>query len=232
MKKLFEKNETLICMLLIAVYVVVNSYCLENFGTTDYRSALINGILMLIIFIFMLLLGRVSYYGLKKVTNSRKYLYFIPLILIPLVNCWNGIKISNTSNEILYHILTMISVGFLEEIIFRGFLFKMMEKSGLISAMLVSSLTFGIGHIVNLFSGADLTLTLMQICYSVAVGFLFVTIFHKSKRLWPCIITHAAINSLSIFYVETTKALYEASIFLIVFSIVYSIYINIAVKEQ
>lgn len=61
-------------MLLIAVYVVVNYYCLENFGTSDYRSTLINGILMLII--IMLLLGRASYYGLKKVTNSKKYLYF------------------------------------------------------------------------------------------------------------------------------------------------------------
>ena len=42
MKKIFEKNETLICILLIVAYVVINSYCKQNFGMADYRSAIIN----------------------------------------------------------------------------------------------------------------------------------------------------------------------------------------------
>lgn len=42
MKKVFEKHETLFCILLIAVYIIVNSYCLQNFGIEDYRSTIIN----------------------------------------------------------------------------------------------------------------------------------------------------------------------------------------------
>ena len=42
MKKIIEKHENLVCYLLIAIYVVVNSYCMQNFGLTDYRSAIIN----------------------------------------------------------------------------------------------------------------------------------------------------------------------------------------------
>ncbi len=38
---------------------------------------------------------------------------------------------NNSKSEIIYHILTMINVGFIEEIIFRGFLFKMMAQENI-----------------------------------------------------------------------------------------------------
>ena len=156
----------------------------------------------------MIIIKRVKYYGITKVKN-----------------------INNTSNEIIFHILTMINVGFLDEIIFRGFLFRMMAKDNIKSAIIVSSLTFGIGHIVNLLNGADLIPTLLQICYAVGLGYLFVIILIKSKSLIPCIITHILINSLSIFNVDNTNMVYIVSIFLIVISISYSIYINKCIKD-
>ena len=128
MKKIFEKNETLFCILLIVFYIIVNSYCIQNFGIEDYRSTIINTIFSLVLIFVIVKLKRVSYYGLTKVRNLKRYLYFIPLLLIISVNLWNGININNTPNEIIFYILTMLNVGFLEEVIFRGFLFKMMEK--------------------------------------------------------------------------------------------------------
>lgn len=62
-------------------------------------------------------------------------------------------------------------------------------------------MTFGIGHIINLFngSGMDLGNNLCQIVFAIAVGFLFVTIFYRGGSLLPCIIVHAAINTLGTF---------------------------------
>lgn len=231
MKKIFEKHETLFCILLIVAYVVVNSYCVQNFGIADYRSTIINTTFSIVLIVLMIILKRTSYYGLKKVTNFKKYLYFIPLLLIASVNLWNGVNINNSAREIMFHILTMLNVGFIEEIIFRGFLFKMMEKTNLKIAIIVSSVTFGIGHIVNLLNGADLIPTLMQICYAIAIGYVFVTIFHKSKSLIPCIITHSLINSLSIFNVQNPMSLYVAPVFLTIISLTYAIYINKTIKE-
>lgn len=153
MKKIIEKHEDWVCYILIAVYVIVNSYCMQNFGLTDYRSVVINTIFSAVLLVLIIYLKRVSYYGLTKVTDLKSYLYFIPLLLIVSVNLWNGLSINNTFGKILCHILTMLNVGFLEEIIFRGFLFKMMAKSNVKSAIIVSSVTFGIGHIVNLLNG-------------------------------------------------------------------------------
>lgn len=231
MKKLFEKHETLSCILLIVLYILINSFCLNNFGTTDYRSALINTLLSIFLLTLTIILNKTKYYGLNKVTNIKQYLYFFPLILIVLVNFLNGISINNTKTEIIFYVLNMINIGFIEEIIFRGFLFKMMAKDNIKSAIIVTSITFGIGHIINLLHGAELTSTILQIISAISVGYLFAIIFYKSNSIIPCIITHSLINSLSIFSNSNSTTLYIESLILIILPLIYAFYINKHIKE-
>lgn len=232
MNELFKKHETLFCILLIVIYVVINSYCMQNFQSTDYRSTLVNTIFSCLLIVLMIKLNRLDYYGIKKVENAKNYLYFIPLFIIGTVNLWGGINIDKPLKNILFYILTMVNVGFIEEIIFRGFLFKMMAKDNVKSAIIVSSITFGIGHIVNLLNGADFIPTIIQICYAISLGYLFVTIFYKSNSLIPCIITHILINSLAIFNVHNNVSVYIAPIVLIIIPLSYAIFINKTIKEK
>lgn len=185
----------------------------------------------MILISLIIILKRTKYYGLCRVNNPKKFLYFIPLYLIATVNIWPGISINNSNLEIIFYILTMINVGFIEEIIFRGFLFKAIEKDNVNKAIIISAVTFGIGHIINLINGADFIPTLIQIIYAIALGFLFVIIFYKSKSLIPSILTHSLINSLSIFGVKSNPSLYIIPMFLIIISICYSIYIIKVIKE-
>ena len=231
MTKAFEKHETLFCIILIIIYLVVNSLCVQNFGETSFVGFIANTILSVCLIVIMLVLKRTAYYGLKKIENVRQYLYFIPLLVIVTVNLWNGFNINHSSSEIIFHILTMLNIGFIEEIIFRGFLFKMMAKTNVRCAVIVSAVTFGAGHIINLINGAELIPTLIQLCYATATGYLFVIIFQKSKSLVPCIITHCLVNSLSVFNVENTLSLYIAPVFLIIIPLVYAVYINKRVRE-
>ncbi len=226
MKKLFEKHETLFCLGLIALYIGVNSFCMQNFGVADARSALVNTLFSLMLLALTFKLNRVSFYGLKKAENPKKYLYFLPLALIVSVNLWGGVHINHTAGQILFHILNMLNVGFIEEIIFRGYLFKMMAKDNVKVAILVRSLTFGIGHMVNLLNGAAFVPTLLQVFYATAIGYLLVIIFHKSKSLIPCILTHSLTNALSIFNEENFVSTYVAPVFLILFPILYALYIQ------
>jgi len=231
MNKIFEKHETLFCMLLIFIYIAVNSICVQNFGYTSCAGFIVNTLLSAGLIALVLLLKKSACYGFTRVCDPKKYLYFIPLAIIISVNLWNGFNINNSASEIVFHILTMINIGFIEELIFRGFLFRMMEKSSVKIAVIVSSVTFGMGHIINLLNGAELIPTLIQICYATATGYLFVIIFHKSKSLVPCIITHCLVNSLSVFNVENTLSLYIAPVFLTVVPIAYAIYINTRIKD-
>ena len=110
--------------------------------------------------------------------------------------------------------MAMILTGIVEELIFRGFLFKAMSKDGLISAIILTSLLFGMGHIVNLFNGNsnDLIATVCQLFYAVAIGFLLVSVLLVSRSIIPCMITHSLLNALSTFSNET--ALNEVQIYI------------------
>lgn len=226
MRKLFFKYETLCCISLIILYIVSNMFI----SITSYSGVIVNTLLSIFLIGLIIYLDRVKYYGLVLVKDSKKFLYFIPLLLIISANLWNGININNSLSEIICHIISMINIGFIEEIIFRGFLFKMMEKDDLKSAIIVSSITFGIGHIINLFTGGEFLSTLMQVFYCISIGYLFVLIFHKSGSLIPCIMCHSIFNALSIFHVDGSL-FYLSSIFLIIVPLVYSYYINKKCEE-
>ena len=207
-KKVFEKHETLFSILLIVLYIVSNSFCMQNFGVADPRSAIVNTVLSALLALLIIALGRGEYYGFARVKDPKKFLWFVPLVLIISVNFWNGVNINNTPQEIVFYILTMLNVGFIEEVVFRGFLFRMMQKDSLKIAILVNSLTFGIGHIINLFNGADLVPTFLQVGYATAVGYLFVTIAYRSGSIIPCIIAHSLNNAFSVFNAENAISTY------------------------
>ena len=101
--------------------------------------------------------------------------------------------------------MCMLCVGFLEEVIFRGFLFAAIARDNVKSAIVISGVTFGIGHIINLLNGSGMELgnNLCQIVFAIAVGFLLVTIFYRGGSLYPCIFVHSAINTLGTFANDT-----------------------------
>ena len=129
--------------------------------------------------------------------------------------------------------LSMALVGFVEEMIFRGFLFKGMLAEGKPApAVIVSSLTFGIGHIVNFLTGQAGFETAVQIVFAVSLGFVFTMVCYKSGSLIPCIIAHSLIDVFSLFAGDNIAAdrIYVGAT--IVVSIIYCIYLSKAEKDE
>ena len=233
MNSLYKKNETWFAVLFIIIYVVGMSIAdnlSKSVGIGKSITTLFCIVLSCIIVLFIRKNKLFTYYGLcKSDLPAKKVLYYFPLFIIGTVNLWFGVKMNFTPIETLFYVLSMLFVGFLEEIIFRGFLFKSMCKNNVKTAIVVSSLTFGIGHIVNLVngSGAELMDNFCQVCYAVAIGFLFVTLFYRGKSLWPCIIMHSVFNLLSAFSNKEMAELYRIpiAITLIVISLGYSLFL-------
>lgn len=149
-------------------------------------------------------------------------------MLIASCNLWFGVKINMPLTDTLLYMGSMLCVGFLEEVIFRGLLFRAMAKDNVRAAVIVSSVTFGIGHIVNLFngSGAELIPNLCQVCYAIAFGFMCVTLFDRGKSLLPCIAVHSAVNMLSAFAAQQTisQEILSAAL-LTVIPVLYTLYL-------
>ena len=140
-------------------------------------------------------------------------------------------------SETLFYIGSMLLVGFLEELIFRGFLFKAMCKDSVKSAVIVSSITFGIGHIMNLFNSSDAEFipNILQVIYATAAGFMFVMIFYRSGSLIPCIVAHGLFNALSVFSDEsalTSEQRVISCIFLVIISGGYGAYTAMKIKKD
>lgn len=202
-KKIFEKNEITFAILLIVLYVVgesITQRLSEAVGINSFAEAVFGIILSTIIFIFIKRNGLMQYLGLTKpeIPHS-KMLFYIPLFLIGSFGAFFGLGLEHNLPGTIFHTLAMICVGFLEEVIFRGFLFKGIAKQNLIRAVIISSVTFGIGHIVNFFNGCNLFNNIIQIIFAVMVGFMLVMIFLRTGSTIPCIVFHAFNNCMTAF---------------------------------
>lgn len=203
MKKLWQKNEMTFAILWIVAYVVLFSLAdalSEATGIPKLYTLFLSIIMACVLLGFICKNGLKEYYGLCRVRGSLKsYLYFLPLILLSTCNLWNGFTMPESLLKALPAAVTLAMAGLLEELIFRGLLFKAMYKDNQMAAIIVGSLTFGMGHIVNLLNGAPLLETLLQIAYATAIGYLFIVIFMKSGSIVPCIVAHCFINGMSCF---------------------------------
>lgn len=208
MTKLYKKSEITFAILWIVAYVVLSSLAdqlSEMLGVTKSVTAALHIVMSLTLFFWIRNNGLGEKYGFcKPKVPAKRFLYYLPLVIIASTAFWGGVKLQYGFPGAPLFFISMCCVGFLEEVIFRGLLFRAMEKDNPRTAIIVSALTFGLGHIVNLFngSGRDLTASLVQIVFAILVGFVLVLIFYHGKSLIPCILFHAANNALTVFAAE------------------------------
>jgi len=207
---LHQKNKLVFALVCIGVYVVTFSAAdalSVQFGIQKAVTAPWGLVLSAALLVWLRREGLFQTYGLCTPSGGAgRYLWYLPLVVLLSANLWNGVQWNMTKVETLLYIVSMLCVGFLEEVIFRGFLFAAMRADNEIAAVAVSSVTFGIGHIVNLLNGAPLGATLLQIVYAAAVGFLFTVLFMRSGSLLLPIAVHGVFNALSAFSVPASQA--------------------------
>lgn len=213
MKKLYEKSELAFALVWIGLYVVVMNIALQFcHGFDDLASKTVPQLLVPVVCITLLAAGLTAWTlrnGLgKKVGlcpfkgNGQAFLWFLPLIAMSCINLKNGLFLPAPLAVSLLMMVQLALAGFVEELIFRGFLFRAMAKDDLRSAILVSAITFGAGHIVNLVNTADTLGVLLQVCYAIVIGFLYTILVYKGESLWPCIASHMFVNGSSVFAPE------------------------------
>lgn len=200
MKKLIEKKPILHTILWIMIYIVgVNlgdgfeaQTGIPNLVTAVFLIAL-SGILIA----YLKRNGWVERFGLKRIEKKdlRQALYYVPLFLLVLSQLVLGLDPSLTAMEIAVFCLLMTGVGFIEELIFRGFLYQAIEgRSGVKRAVLISGVTFGIGHIVNLTRGYGYAEQIGQIIVAVAIGIALALLVAVTKNIVPGILFHILFN--------------------------------------
>ena len=124
MKKLYEKSELTFALVWIAVYCVLQSLANplnEIIGTAYAASAAFCVLQTIVLFVFIRRNGLQKRYGLcRSSVPARRFLYYVPLVILASGNLWNGAALTCSPAETVCRVVCMLCVGFLEEVIFRG----------------------------------------------------------------------------------------------------------------
>ena len=236
MKKIYEKSELTFEFVWIGIYCVLQSVAnpLNEVIGIEYSASAVLCILQMIVIVrVMKKNGLMERYGLcRTLIPARQFLYYVPLLLLASRNLWYGAAVNFSMAGMVCYISCMFCVGFVEEVIFRGFLFRALARDNTKTAIIISSITFGLGHLLNLVNGSGMELAenIFQVAGAIAIGFLFVMIFDRGGSLFPCIITHAAINITSAFANETGLTIEKHMISSLVMFAIIAVYSLILTK--
>ncbi|RJX25524.1 MAG: CPBP family intramembrane metalloprotease [Acholeplasma sp.] len=174
--------------------------------------------------LLLYLLFKFGYQHVLKFKMSRHSFYaMIPALLIainnfPIISFLDGrAQLTEPNYRVVLFLIECFSIGFLEELIFRGilllFLFQAFShiKYRVFITILISSLVFGLFHITNVFEGAPLSSTILQIGYSFLMGILWASIYMKTGNLWFSMVLHALYNFFGqvMFYLGTVDGRYD-----------------------
>lgn len=221
----------------IALYIVTDSVgraVSEAAGLEHSATAAALLVLAAVAVFYLHRHHRLQFYGVTPPAGSRwkPALYFVPLALMAVVQYGKGLDLSLETVDVLLIVLLMTAVGFLEELIFRGFLYRAIrERSGVVRAVLISGITFGIGHIVNLLNGYTGTQQVLQIVLGIGIGIALALLFEMTGSILPGVVFHVLLNiSGNLSVDDETRELYAASV-IIVIAVAYAVWLWVRLRR-
>ncbi len=154
--------------------------------------------------------------GSKLFGKPTKLWALIPCLIIAIDNfpfaAYFADKMELTHTNVSHFLLFgsyCLLVGLFEEIIFRGIVFAVLAnrfkktKKGFLLTYLLSSALFGATHLLNLFAGAGVGPTLLQVGYSTLTGGLFAFALIKTKNVLIPAFIHALYNFCGLLFTST-----------------------------
>ncbi len=155
------------------------------------------------------------------------------MLFLSVINLRYGIHIRFPWYEIILITVKALGIGFAEEILFRSFLFKSIMNKNTKAAVIISSIAFGLIHLTNLFTVQPVFMTLSQVVYATALGFMFTAFLYRTNNIIPCIICHGLIDASATFAPEglSVGQLSVGWVLISILSLSYGIYLCVTKKS-
>ncbi|MEH6537738.1 MAG: CPBP family intramembrane glutamic endopeptidase [Psychroserpens sp.] len=196
---------TLILFLGILKFPLIS--VLDNFDLSSQQADNIiriikNSIILILVLFAIKKLKLVALSGLSKnIKFQKKYLILIPmyLVVIGVFSLLDTDLSSISAIDVILLSVSMLSVGFVEEFIFRGILQSVFlkkyghRKYGILIGIFLPAALFGGLHLVNL-DMSNIAASISQAVYAFFIGVSFGAILLKTNKLIPLAILHGLIN--------------------------------------
>jgi membrane protease YdiL (CAAX protease family) len=186
----------------IVMYGIIYSFSekiSELFGENHILVVFPIIIYIVALYMFLKKKKRLSVYGLcfPKYWRKKDVGWLMPLLSFPFANMYLQGNQAMLQNSWIMFLLILLTV-FMEELLFRGYLLVyLFEECGIDNksiGMIISSVLFGMFHIVNLFQGADILYTMIQMLCACGIGLCLCVLVSQYKSIFPGTIVHYLIN--------------------------------------
>lgn len=154
--------------------------------------------------VFLIVFMAMKGYGetFKPKWRRNHLLWSIPCFSVAIVNFPFSALIRSAAvierfDLLWLFLLKCISIALLEEIFFRALLLPLfMERCAkyryrVLISVIGSSVLFALIHLLNLFSGAGVGETMVQVGYTFLIGCMLAVMMLKTANVWLCVIVHA-----------------------------------------
>lgn len=200
MKNLRESKPVWHAMVWVAIYIAamnLGGVLAELYPSVTWATSAVLAALSLALLAYILKSGTARRFWVNSPNagSPSRTLYVLPLLAITFLQYSKGLSAELDLGAALVAASLVICVGFIEELLFRGFLLEaLLKRGGVTRAALISGATFGLGHIVNLangYSGAD---QLIQIIAAIVIGVALAYVVVLTGSILPGVVFHVLFN--------------------------------------
>lgn len=217
MKNKILKNS--IFAFLLAITIVLGTFIafplsipIVNYSNNQIGQISVPILEFIVSIVFVLLVKKIFksfFFGFTKIKTNLTLPITIPVVITVLLNLFTSSSLNLLSNKmtiieiliaVFWSLIGAICVGFYEEITLRSGLFNLLmnifntNKLCILISSILSSLIFGLLHLLNLSGGAPILATLGQVIYATAMGFFLAVTYLKMQSILVPITIHAVID--------------------------------------
>ena len=211
LKKIRGKNIILFCILTLILWVLgqsVGSVIVKAIpGMSEMSSTAIPMILATglggaaAMVLVLWRTDRLSLFTDKGTDLGRGILYAAVLIagIIVIMLVFGSFPTGelNTPGGIVVYVLTMLAIGASEDLTMRGVITETLlehfgaDRGGIIKAVVLSAILFGVIHLGNVAAGGSVPVVLNQVLQAALGGMVLGLLYLRTGNIWVPVITHA-----------------------------------------
>ena len=183
--------------LLLMFFFTLNGALMSNFESHVFNYFVLVPLAVGIFFYLVITKKWSRYFSLDKLRPIQETVILSSplLVILMLVLIGNKGLISASFTDLLLMLsLQLLVVAFIEEMIFRGFMLKILFQKGFKKAVLITSILFAITHSFQLLGGKALEDTILQIIYALAVGMVLSLLIVNQQSIIVTILFHGLNN--------------------------------------